>query len=66
MIYFPQFLAHYFRQIAEVKEKIHKQYGHEPSWQKLIFAGSILKDEGTIKSYKITENDCLVLMVRKV
>jgi hypothetical protein len=50
----------------DVKKQIHSTQGHEPEWQKLIFAGKILNDDQTVKSCNINESDFLVLMVRKV
>lgn len=44
---------------------IEEKYQHKPSWQILIFSGKVLSKENTIKSYNVTENDFLVLMVKK-
>jgi len=51
--------------VLSVKKKIETAESHEPSWQKLIFAGKILSDDAKIGDYNINENDFLVLMVRK-
>ena len=49
-----------------MKKKIEATEKHDPSWQKLIFAGKILNDEAKVSDYNINENAFLVLMVRKV
>ena len=51
--------------VLQLKEAINKEKGHDVSWQKLIFAGKILDDKNTLDSYNISENDFVVLMVRK-
>lgn len=51
--------------VAQVKEAIAKQEGHQADWQKLIYSGKILDDASKISSYNIQENEFLVLMVRK-
>eukprot|EP00727_Mastigamoeba_balamuthi_P010062 m51a1_g5679 hypothetical protein (454) ;mRNA; r:966409-968654 len=53
--------------ILVVKQKISatRGEGHNPEWQKLVFAGKILADDMTVASYGIKEKDFLVLMVRK-
>lgn len=53
-------------QVLSVKKKIEAQHQHDVSWQKLIFSGKILADDAKIGDYNISENDFLVLMVRKV
>ena len=49
-----------------MKKKIEAAEKHDPSWQRLIFAGKILNDDAKVGDYNINENDFLVLMVRKV
>lgn len=44
---------------------IQEKLGHEKSWQNLIFSGTMLDSTRTIASYKITEKDFLVLLVKK-
>jgi len=51
--------------ILNVKEKIEQQEKHPVSHQKLIHAGKILDDNLKVVDAKISENDFLVLMVRK-
>jgi len=51
--------------VASVKNKIELQEKHPASWQELIHAGKILEDNSPISSYGISEQDFLVLMVRK-
>lgn len=51
--------------IGEVKEKISKEKGWEPSLQKLIYSGKILQDANTVESYNIEEKGFIVCMVSK-
>jgi len=51
--------------VGDVKKMIEDKYQHKISWQILIFSGKVLASENTIKSYNVTENDFLVLMVKK-
>jgi len=51
--------------VAQVKEKIQKQEGHQVDWQKLIYSGKILEDPSPISVYNIQESEFVVLMVRK-
>jgi len=44
---------------------IQEKLGHEKPWQNLIFSGTMLDSSRTIASYKITEKDFLVLLVKK-
>jgi UV excision repair protein RAD23 len=48
-----------------LKTMIQEKLGHEKSWQNLIFSGTMLDSGRTIASYKITEKDFLVLLVKK-
>jgi uncharacterized ubiquitin-like protein YukD len=58
---------HYlFLQVLSVKKKIEESQKHAVSWQKLIYSGKILNDDAKLSEYNISENDFLVLMVRKV
>ena len=54
-------------QVAALKEKIHNdlQLG-DPSLQKLIYGGKILKDDQTIAESKVKENGFIVAMIAKV
>jgi UV excision repair protein RAD23 len=51
--------------IDSLKTLIQEKLGHEKSWQNLIFSGTMLDPNRTIASYKITEKDFLVLLVKK-
>jgi len=51
--------------IDTLKSLIQEKLGHEKSWQNLIFSGTMLDPSRTIASYKITEKDFLVLLVKK-
>jgi len=51
--------------ISAVKQKIFEERGWEPSLQKLIYSGKILKDEETVASYKIEEKGFVVCVVNK-
>jgi UV excision repair protein RAD23 len=51
--------------IAELKAKVEKEKGWEPSVQKLIFSGKILQDDKTIESYNIQEKGFIVCMTQK-
>jgi UV excision repair protein RAD23 len=51
--------------VAEVKQLISTQYGHDPTLQKLICSGKILEDGKTTSEYNIKEGDTLVIMVNK-
>lgn len=51
--------------VADVKQLISSQLGHEPALQKLISSGKILEDGRTIAEYSINDGDTLVLMVNK-
>ncbi|KAL2013521.1 hypothetical protein VTN00DRAFT_1046 [Thermoascus crustaceus] len=51
--------------VGQVKEKIAKEKGWDPSQQKLIYSGKILQDDKTIESYNIEEKGFIVCMVSK-
>ena len=51
--------------IAELKGKIEREKGWEPSTQKLIYSGKILQDDKTIESYSIQEKGFIVCMTQK-
>ena len=51
--------------IAELKTKVEKEKGWEPSAQKLIYSGKILQDDKTIESYNIQEKGFVVCMTQK-
>lgn len=51
--------------VAEVKQVISQQLGHDPALQKLISSGKILEDAKTITEYNINDGDTLVIMVNK-
>jgi len=51
--------------ISALKEKIKEEKGWEPSLQKLIYSGKILKDDETVGSYNIEEKGYVVCMVNK-
>jgi UV excision repair protein RAD23 len=51
--------------IAELKAKVEKEKGWEPSVQKLIYSGKILQDDKTIESYNIQEKGFVVCMTQK-
>ncbi|RDA92770.1 hypothetical protein CP533_0814 [Ophiocordyceps camponoti-saundersi (nom. inval.)] len=51
--------------ISTVKEKISTDKGWDPSHQKLIYSGKILKDDETVASYNIEEKGFVVCMVNK-
>jgi UV excision repair protein RAD23 len=51
--------------IAELKAKVEKEKGWEPSAQKLIYSGKILQDDKTIESYNIQEKGFVVCMTQK-
>jgi hypothetical protein len=54
-------------QVQDLKVKIHNELKlGEPEHQKLIHAGKILRNEVTIGSAGIKENDFVVVMVSKV
>lgn len=45
---------------------IFEKLGKEKERQKLIYSGIFLQNDKTIESYKISEKDFLVLMLKKV
>jgi len=45
---------------------IETQHQHQKDWQILIFSGTILTDDKTIESIKMSDKDFLVLMIKKV
>lgn len=51
--------------IAELKAKVEKEKGWEPSIQKLIYSGKILQDDKTLESYNIQEKGFVVCMTNK-
>eukprot|EP01127_Copromyxa_protea_P000515 TRINITY_DN10433_c0_g1_i1.p1 TRINITY_DN10433_c0_g1~~TRINITY_DN10433_c0_g1_i1.p1 ORF type:complete len:356 (-),score=115.29 TRINITY_DN10433_c0_g1_i1:43-1110(-) len=51
--------------IDTLKTLINEKLGHEKTWQNLIFSGTMLEGTRTIASYKITEKDFLVLLIKK-
>jgi UV excision repair protein RAD23 len=51
--------------VAEVKQLIASQHGHDPALQKLISSGKILEDQKAISEYSINDGDTLVIMVSK-
>ncbi|KAF2432197.1 UV excision repair protein Rad23 [Tothia fuscella] len=51
--------------ISEVKAKIEKEKGWEPSLQKLIYSGKILQDDKTVQTYNIEEKGFIVCMLSK-
>mmetsp|Transcript_19558 Transcript_19558/g.35838 ORF Transcript_19558/g.35838 Transcript_19558/m.35838 type:complete len:265 (-) Transcript_19558:402-1196(-) len=51
--------------VAEVKQLISQQLGHDPSLQKLISSGKILEDGKALAEYSINDGDTLVIMVNK-
>jgi large subunit ribosomal protein L40e len=50
--------------IETVKQKLQDQDGIAREWQRLMFAGKILQDEGTVTTYSITAGVTLHLMMR--
>ncbi|RLN89178.1 hypothetical protein BBJ28_00012673 [Nothophytophthora sp. Chile5] len=51
--------------VADVKQKIEGLQGFAAAQQKLIHAGKVLKDDSTLATYSVKENDFLVVMVTK-
>ncbi len=51
--------------IAELKKLTETQHKIEADTIKLVFNGTVLKDESTLKSYGITEGIVLVMMISK-
>lgn len=51
--------------IQEVKTKIQEQLGILPENQRLIFSGKLVKDNGTVRDYKI-KNDDQIFVIRRV
>lgn len=72
--YFPRNLSTHYKlnylyaefKVAQLKDAVKQEKGHEVSWQKIIYSGKILQDEKTLESYSINENDFCVLMLKKV
>jgi hypothetical protein len=54
-------------QVADVKTKLEQMDANmEASRQRLIFKGKVLKDDVTVESTGVTENDFFVCMINKV
>lgn len=51
--------------VAELKNLTETTHKIEASTIKLVFNGTVLKDESTLKSYGITEGNILVMMISK-
>jgi UV excision repair protein RAD23 len=51
--------------VAEVKQLIASQHGHDPALQKLISSGRILEDPKAMSEYSVNEGDTIVIMVSK-
>ena len=50
--------------VLDLKKEIHKKINLEPQRQRLIFQGKALKDNDTLKSYKIEDNQVIHLVAR--
>ena len=51
--------------ISELKTSIENQHKIEASTIKLVFNGTVLKDESTLKEYNITEGNIIIMMISK-
>jgi len=51
--------------IGELKTLIEQKFQHQKDWQILIFNGSILADDRSLESVKLSDKDFLVLMIKK-
>jgi UV excision repair protein RAD23 len=52
--------------VAELKIKTEEQHKIQASTIKLVFNGTILKDDASLKTYGITEGNVIVMMISKV